>query len=83
MPHSTCLVYSFNENLSPITQYISTKHSAHLEVADLLAKGFPHMQVGNGVVKDSLHDAVERRKGCALLSSHCQLGWQNASMERP
>lgn len=39
-----------------------TKQSTHLEVANLLAKGFPHMQVGNGVVQDSLHDPVGRTK---------------------
>lgn len=67
------------ENLNPVKEDMSTKHSTHLEVANLLAKGFPHVQVGNGVVQDGLHDPVERTK---ILSPRCQLGWQSASVKR-
>lgn len=31
-------------------------------MADLLAKGLPHVQVGNSVVEDGLHDPARRRE---------------------
>lgn len=42
--------------------HFSTSISIHLEVANLLAKGFPHVQVGNGVVEDSLHEPARKEK---------------------
>lgn len=42
--------------------HFSTSISIHLEVANLLAKGFPRVQVGNGVVEDSLHDPARKEK---------------------
>lgn len=38
----------------------SQNHPTHLEVAYLLAKGLPHVQVGNSVVEDGLHDPARR-----------------------
>ena len=49
----------------------SQNNATHLEVADLLAKGLPHVQVGNSVVEDGLHDPARRRetlrRGFALI----------------
>ena len=49
----------------------SQNNATHLEVVDLLAKGLPHVQVGNSVVEDGLHDPARRRetlrRGFALI----------------
>ena len=57
----------------------SQNHPTHLEVAYLLAKGLPHVQVGNSMVKDSLHDPARRetlRRGFALIPLPAVCVWR-------
>lgn len=67
----------------------SQNHPTHLEVADLLAKGLPHVQVGNSVVEDGLHDPARRRetlrRGFAVipLPVVCVCGGGHSSVEMP
>lgn len=81
MPHRAFPVRSFvKENSNPVEEHISTKRSTHLEMANLLAKGFPSMQVGDGVVQHCLHEPGGKRE--TLGAASCPLlppGWQNAT----
>ena len=61
----------------------SQNHPTHLEVADLLTKGLPHVQVGNSVVEDGLDDPARRRRGFAVIPLPVVCVWGNASVEMP
>lgn len=63
-------MHSFvKKKLKPNEEHISTKHATHLEVADLLAKGLPSVQIWDGVVQDSLHEPGGRGK--TRVVPHC------------
>lgn len=54
-------MHNYLISFNPVSGHFSM-YSPYLELADFLTKGFPYMQIGNGVVQDSLHDPAGKKR---------------------